>query len=420
MKDGIFDLAVAGGGPAGLAAAVAAAGRGARVVLLEKMRSPGLRLLASGGGRCNLSNTLPPDRFAERLGRFGRFVIPALNVFGSDKLLEFLAAGGVRCSADDGFHYFPVSGRASDVLGVFLRGAEKNGVRIVPGARVAEIRAGEGAVSALVTESGDVFECRAAVLACGGAARPELGASGDSFSLAERLGHSVVKPLPALSPLICAEDFIGGCAGISLPFVRLFAGAARNKISSSGEILFTHGGFSGPAALDISGDAARLLEKSSELPLRVNFRPDISPRQWSDDIEAWRRDFGRKHLSKLLSSRLPRALSEALCCFAGAAPSDAPVCELKAPHAEAVIRALTDCPLTLTGVEGFEKAMLSSGGVTLKEIDPDTMRSRLVRGLFFAGEAADIQGPCGGFNIQWAFSSGFLAGLSAAKLTPGR
>ncbi len=410
-------VVIAGGGPAGLMAALAAAESGARVTLCERQPRLGRKLDATGGGRCNLTNTLDPEPFMHRFGPHGRFMTHALRRFGRDEVLERMRAWGVPCDAEDGFHYFPRSHRAADVRRALEEQARRRGVAIRTSTAVTALELAAGAVRGVRTDGG-AFAADAVVVAAGGAAWPALGGCTLGYELARTAGHTVVPPTPALVGLATRETWPRTCAGASLPDAAAWIDRPRvRKTLFRGELLFTHAGVSGPLILDLSGLAMHLRsEGAGDVPLRLNLQPDVPREVWGRRFDEWRTGRGRKSVRNLLAEHLPHSLAAALCEISGIAP-ELQASRLPAPARDGLLEAVCATRLTVTGSEGLAHAMVTRGGVSLREVDPATLESRRVRGLYFAGEVLDLDGPCGGFNLQWAFSSGHLAGRAAAGET---
>jgi len=406
---GVADVAVVGAGPAGLMAAITAAERGRRVLVLERLDHPGAKLLASGGGRCNLTNTLSPAALAEHFGRQGRFALAALEAFGPEALRRFLAGLGVATHAPDGVHVYPVSERSADVRDALLARARDLGVGLRVGVRVEGLRVEAGALKGLETSAGPLA-ARAVVLATGGRGYADLGGSDSGYRLARQAGHTVIEPTPALVPLVTRESWPHKIAGLSLEGVGVGLAVPRGKRGGvTGGVLFTHRGVSGPAVLDLSGDVACLLRKRRDVPICLNLSPEESAEDWLARLDAWAEGERRKTVRSLLAAHVPRALADALCRLADADPS-AKAGQVPRAARRALAGLLANLPLTVTATEGWDRAMVTRGGVALKEVDPKRLASRRVAGLFFAGEVLDLDGPSGGFNLQWAFSSGRLAG----------
>jgi hypothetical protein len=400
---------IVGAGPAGLMAAIAAAERGRRAVVLEQLQRPGAKLLASGGGRCNLANTLPPAEFMVRFGRQGRFMQPALAAMDAAGLRRFLEALGVATHAPDGFHVYPVSDSAVTVQSALWRRARELGAEVRLGVRVAGLWMEAGRLRGLETAGGRVG-ARQVIVATGGRGYPALGGGAAGYDLARQAGHTVVEPTPALVPLVVRETWVRSCAGASLSCARVrIVAAGEPRAGVAGEVLFTHTGISGPVILDLSGDVAVLLRKQESVPLLMDLAPGTTPAHWRRRLEEWRASDPRKTVVGLLDRHLPRSLASAVAALAGIGPMVRPT-RLTVRSRDLVTKLLTAIPLTVTGTEGWDRAMVTRGGVSLKEVDPRTLASRRAAGLSFAGEVLDLDGPSGGFNLQWAFSSGRLAG----------
>jgi predicted Rossmann fold flavoprotein len=405
---------IVGAGPAGMMAAISAARTGAaQVTLFERMDRPGVKLLATGGGRCNLTNSLPTQEFLARFPRGSKFLRPALAALDSRGLLRFFEELGVRCHSEDGFHYFPTSESAASVRDALLGELRRLGVRIVCRAEIASLWISEGRLRGLRTTSGEIPGDRV-VLAAGGKAYPVLGSNGSGYALAREAGHEIIAPAPALVPLLTRESWPGRCTGIVIPGARLRIDLPKHsRHGVTGDLLFTHRGISGPAALDISGEVAELLQERDTVPMRVHLTRESSVEAWLPRLAKWRESRARKLLRSVVAETLPAALADALCAEAGIEP-DLRAAHVTRPQCLRLAELLAAAPLTIAATEGFEKAMVTRGGVNLRQVDPCTLQSRLLPGLFLAGEVLDVDGPCGGYNLQWAFSSGYLAGRAAA------
>lgn len=401
------DIIIIGSGPAGLAAGFAAADSGKKVLILEKMPSPGSKLLASGGGRCNVSNILPLEEFASRFGRNWRFLLPALSEFHGRKLLDFFRTRDLPLELTDGFHYFPHTGKARDVLELFTSGILRRGGKILCSTRVNSLRPGEK--WQVITDRG-IFSAGKVICACGGRGYPALGGSTTGYDLARGCGHRITPLYPAMTGVICNDQKIRECAGISIPDCRAKINVkGRDGICAEGELLFTHNGFSAFAILDLAGTAAALLEKMDTVPLKIDFLPRMSESGLSAVFDSWRKAGGTRKISNLLSTLLPRRVAQML--LDG---DDPEISRWQASSARLLAEKLKNSIFPICAVENWEKAMVTKGGVCLKEVSPHTLESKICPGLFFAGEMLDVTGPCGGFNITWALASGMLAGKNSS------
>ncbi|MFO7536320.1 MAG: NAD(P)/FAD-dependent oxidoreductase [Kiritimatiellia bacterium] len=407
-------VAIIGGGPAGMMAAISAANAGARATLYERQPRLGRKLAATGGGRCNITNSLDPETLRQRFGPRGRFISPALRLFGRDDLLAHMKLWGVPCASEDGFHYFPVSQRATDVVHALETQMKRRGVRTHMPAGVSALEIADGRVRGIRVD-GRLLPADAVILAAGGAAWPALGGCRLGYELAAQAGHATAEPAAALVGLKTGESWPRSCAGVTLPAAEAFIDLpGERKPITRGILLFTHDGVSGPLVLDISGHVTPLLRNRPDVPLRVNLSPAIPREEWRRRIEEWRTLRGKKSVRNLLDECLPHSLAGALAALCEMGP-DQRAAQMTAAARDRLLENLTAAPLTVTGSEGLERAMVTRGGVDLKPVNPTTLESRLVSGLYFAGEVLDLDGPCGGYNLQWAFSSGWLAGLSAAR-----
>lgn len=406
------NLVIIGAGPAGLMAALVAVRSGARVIVIEQLPEAGIRLLATGGGHCNFTNTLGTEDFIRRFGDKSRFVAPALNAMNVNRLRLFFEELGVPSHSPDSFHVFPVSDSAGSIRNALLRACKKLRVEFRFNSRVKSLQTERGQIIGLITARAPESAARI-ILAAGGASYPSLGGGESGFNLARRAGHTIIPPCPALAPLVTRETWPTTLAGMTLPRVSVnLAGKNSRRGAEPGSLIFTHQGISGPVALDISGLIAATLMTNESVPVTIDLSPDKTIEAWQKDLELWRTEHGAKMMLSMLSSMLPAALARVVLNLADV-PPETSVARLSREQNRRLILLIKNLPLTISGTEGFSKAMVTRGGIALDEVYPKTLESKLVRGLFFAGEILDVDGPCGGFNLQWAFSSGRLAALSA-------
>ncbi len=393
-----------------MAAALAPAGR--RVVVCERMPSPGRKLLATGGGRCNFTTARPEESIPEAFGRQGRFLVPALRELGPDRLRSWFARAGVAATVEADGSVFPASQRAADVLEALLAAGRHRGVRIADQTPVTELLVGQGAVRGVATAGGEIAAPRV-VLAAGGCSYPALGSDGSGFTLAAAVGHRVVSPMPALVPLVSTETWPHALAGIVLPQARLSVGiSGRGRPERQGIVLFTHRGLSGPAVLDLSGDVTAAIAAAGSAQVTLRPIADRDEAAWLRRFSDWRQAGGGRALHNLLAGEFSRAFAVTLCRLAEL--PEGPLARTPRPALLRLARLCADLPLTIPATEGWTRSMVTRGGVALDEIDPQTLQSRLVKGLYLAGEVVDLDGPCGGFNLTWAFASGALAAQTRA------
>jgi predicted Rossmann fold flavoprotein len=411
-----YDLIVVGAGPAGLAAAVAASAAGQRVLVCERMPQPGRKLLVTGGGRCNVTTSDSIDAVMAAFGRHGRFMQPALAAFGPTAIRAWLTRANVPSVVQDDGCVFPVSQRARDVLDAFTFAAARGHVQIRCGCEVTALVVRDGAVAGVATSAGPLAAGRV-ILAAGGRSYPELGSNGSGFELARQAGLTLVPPVPALVPLITAEEWPRQLPGLVLEHGRVRIDAkGRVREGLTGPVLFTHRGLSGPPVLNLSGEVAARLA-AGPVTVRVGMRADRDTAAWRGVIDGWRVAHGGRALHNLMAGELPRSLGEKLCELAelqATAVARAPRAKL-----EKLAALCGEAPLTITATQGWDHAMVTRGGVALDELDPRTLACRRLPGLQCVGEVVDLDGPCGGYNLTWAFASGWLAGACRVKPTGG-
>ncbi len=431
------DALIVGGGPAGLIAAVRAASRGRRVVLLERNRRPGIKILMSGGTHCNLTHATDARGVIAAFGPNGRFLHSALARFGPDDVRDFFAAEGVPTVVEEGGKVFPQSRRSADVLDALLAAACRAGAVIAAGETVESIEqcSTAGPHAFVVTTHRRRWVASHLLLATGGCSYPACGTRGDGYLMAERLGHVVVPPRPALAPLVSAEIWVRQLQGVSLADAEVAVEAvdrgsrppddsqalptARHRAAhrrrsslrpprsrARGALLFTHFGLSGPAAMDVSREVSALGPNAARLV--CDFLPQIPAADWAECFDEAIRTCGKRGAASLLARWLPQRLAQALALRAGA--GDRRAAEIDRAVRNQLAAEVKQCRIALEGTRGFHKAEVTAGGVALDQIDPRTMESRIAPGVFFAGELLDLDGPIGGFNFQAAFSTGFLAG----------
>ena len=410
MQTPQYDLIVVGAGAAGMMAAITAARQDKRVLLLEKLPKIGAKLKATGGGRCNLTNTLPNDAFMERFGRHGRFMVTALERFDHNALTAFFRELGVESHAPDGYRVFPHSHNSATIIGALEREMERLGVDVRCSSRVTGLEHDASRVTGVATGAG-AFAAPAVIVATGGLGYPQLGAEGDGYTLAEAAGHRVTELSPAMMPLHTKERWVASCRADTIPGAELRIDLKKaRKLKAKGDLIFTKTGIRGPVVLDFAREITPLLERYGEVPLLVNLTGGMHEDAIVQHLKEVMRTRPEATLLDAIESLLPRSVAEALC---GEAEADTTkrFNALDGATRDRLVRILARTPLTVTGHDGFTMAMITRGGVSLKEIDPETMQSRLLGGLYFCGEVVDLDGPCGGYNLQWSFASGYLAGM---------
>lgn len=403
-----YDLIVIGSGASGMMAAIIAARQNRNVLLIEKLKNLGAKLKATGGGRCNLTNTLPNDQFMQQFGRHGRFMQDAIHAFDHHDLIRFFKDIGVETHAPDGFRIFPTSHSAVTIINALKNELEKLHVTIKTDQKVTTLLYKNDSIAGVKTIT-DTYYAPNVILATGGLGYPLLGAEGDGYSMVQKLGHKVTSLHPAMMPLTTKEKWVE-CRADTMPKVEIRVALPKyKKLKAYGDLIFTKNGIRGPVVLDFAREITPLLDKYDEIPIILNLTKGMDEDKiikYFKNQNSSNNDF---KLYEMIATLLPVPLSKELCKLSGLEPDD-PWKELKGKTKEMLIKNLAWTPMTVIGHDGFKMAMITRGGVTLKEINPKTMESRIIKGLYFCGEVMDLDGPCGGYNLQWSFSSGFLSG----------
>lgn len=404
-----YDLIVVGAGAAGMVAAIRASRDGKSVLLLEKLPKIGAKLKATGGGRCNLTNTLDNEAFMSKFGRDGRFMQDALREFDYKKLMEFFKGIGVETHAPDGFRVFPISHNSDTIISSLRNELERLGVEILCLQRVTKLLSSNGQICGVETLNKS-FKASNVILATGGLGYPTLGANGDGYSLASELSHTTTTLFPAMMPLNTKESWVKNCRADTIAKAELRVDMKKyKKLKATGDLIFTNTGIRGPVVLDFAREITPLIEKYKEVKIVANLTKGMN----EDEILKHIKDASCKNpdatVHFLVGTLLPDALSREMCLLASIEP-DTKLKDITGIQKDKLIQTLASTPLTIIGHDGFLKAMITRGGVSLKEIDPKSMQSRIVKGLYFCGELMNLDGPCGGYNLQWSFASGYLAG----------
>ncbi len=404
-------VVVIGGGASGLMAAGRAAECGAKVILLERNGIVGKKLNITGKGRCNLTNTADLEGFIKAFGSTGKFLYGAFSRFSNNDMIDFLEKLGVPTKEERGGRVFPVSDCAEDVTNAIEKWCRKSGVDIRTGVLAKNLLISSNAVGGAAIFSGAV-KANAVIVAAGGISYPKTGSTGDGYRMAKEAGHLVITPSPSLSAIVTKELWVKDLQGLSLKNVSASLLCSGKKIASEfGEMLFTHFGVSGPIILTLSKIYAGLADKT-DVQLSLNFKPALNQEQLESRLI---RDFTQKKMVKnYMPELLPKKLIQPVLKFAGI-PDETYVNRITPAMRRSLIKYLVDFPLTVVKTRSADEAIVTAGGVSTKEIDPRTMESRLVKGLYFAGEVIDIDAVTGGFNLQAAFSTGWIAGENAAK-----
>ncbi len=403
----VVDVIVIGGGPAGMIAAGTAAKAGARVILFEKNNRLGVKLLMTGHGRCNVTNNIPTRDFIEKIGHNGKFLHAAMNVFNSTSLMNFCQEQGLDLKTENNNRVFPVSNKATDVLGMLERYMLANGVDIRLNSEIVKFNMHDKSITSVQLINGKVYQAKKFIVTTGGLSYPATGSTGDGHAWAKSLGHSVLPGRPGLTAINLQNDYAEELEGVSLQDVAAKINLNdRLVFQSRGDLIFTATGISGPLAHDLSLSFANDIKKSS---IVLDLYPELSVEGLNVQLqEAFHQDGSKQIKNGLLRFLEPKLVSVVLGMTS--------INNLKLQNAilraerQKIVQVMKNLAFEMESLSGFDKANVTVGGVDVREIDPKTMRSKLIYNLYFAGEVLDLAGPTGGFNLQIAWSTGFVAG----------
>ncbi|MBU1122753.1 MAG: NAD(P)/FAD-dependent oxidoreductase [Candidatus Omnitrophica bacterium] len=408
-----FDAVIIGAGPAGMMAAIRASQRNRKVLLIERNNTLGKKLLISGKGRCNLTNSCDMEDFLDKFSQSRKFLINTLNQFFNNDLISFFEKDYLKLKTERGGRVFPVTDSSEDILGVLKGKLRNKNIKILLGERVLNAIIKNNKIEGVLTDSGKHFLSTRIVVATGGMSYPETGSSGDGYSIARQAHHKIIPLRPALVPVLIKEKFIKEWQGISLRNVRLtlFSGFSGDKKIEEkfGEMIFTHFGVSGPVILDISADVYDALRLKNKVTLSINFKPALDYKKINDRLLREFKVNSKKSLKNIFKLLLPQAMITQFLEYCRIYP-DRRGSQVTMEDRKRLIEGLVDLRLTVKGVMPVKDGIVTRGGVDTKEVNPKTMESKLLKGLFFAGEVLDIDAKTGGYNMQAAFSTGWVCG----------
>lgn len=421
-------VVVIGGGPAGMMAAITSAKQGNDVILLEKMKSCGRKLLITGKGRCNITSSLPMDKFIENIPENGKFLYSAFKNFTNQDIITLLKENNVNVKEERGNRIFPLSDRSLDVLQAFENEMKKNNVKIYTETEVKEIKTKDNAVNKVIylnKRSGIVEEIltEKVILATGGKSYPLTGSTGDGYNIAKELGHTITKISGSLVPLISKNEDLQLCQamqGLSLRNISMkIVDEEKNKkiYEDFGELLFTHFGVSGPTILSSSAHILRYknveeLLQREKIKLQIDLKPALNEEKLNLRLLRDFEKYKNKQIINSLNELLPKKMIEPVIKKAKI-KNEKRINEITKQERENLIRVIKCFEITISGFRPIEEAIITRGGINVKEINPKTMESKLIKGLYFAGEIIDVDAYTGGFNLQIAYSTGYTAGLNS-------
>jgi predicted Rossmann fold flavoprotein len=408
------DICIIGAGPAGLFAAITGAQAGAQTLVVERNTSSARKLLRTGRTRCNLTHTGSVQDFLKAYGASARFLRHCLYEFSGDDLRKYFAARGLKTKVEKGGCVFPVTDRATDVARVLLDHAKELSVRFMYGRRVGSIQ--KESERFIVSTDKDRISAKAVIIATGGATWPFTGSTGDGYEFAESLGHMTVPPKAALCPLLTAEKWTRELQGVGITDVIIKTKIDSRKINVRGPLMFTAGGIGGPAVFDLSRLITEHLPNyDNPIHVTIDLLPQYDSAALDKEIIETCARHAKRTLAAVATKFVPKSLADQLCMLLN--PSQSLLAnQLTKTQRRKLVELLKALPLSVVDTAPIEEATVTHGGIDTAEIDPKTMESRLCKGLYFAGEVINVDGPCGGFNLQIAFSTGRLAGVCAAGM----
>ena len=405
-------VVVIGGGAAGLMAAVIAGREGAKVTLLEKMNYVGKKMGITGKGRCNITNASDMSDFIKNTPGNGKFLYGAYERFTNEDLLQLLHDAGLETKVERGGRVFPASDSALDVRNTFMKLMKHYGVDVHLEEPVKKLLVDDGVVTGVVTDK-ETYHADAVVIATGGKSYPATGSTGDGYILAAQVGHKITDIRPSLVPIVTEESWVKDLMGLSLRNVELSV-VAKNKVQAKmfGEMMFTHFGITGPIVLSLSHTVGKLLRKKNigTIGLDINLKPALSPETLDKRLQKDFDLYSKKQLINGMKDLLPSRLIPLIIELAGIDPQK-PINQISKEERQQIGYMLQHMPLTVKGLRPVEEAIVTAGGISLKEFNPKTMESKLVKGLYGAGEVLDIDAFTGGYNLQAAFSTGYVAAM---------
>lgn len=409
-------IIVIGGGAAGTMAAGQAASLGAEVILLEKMDRLGSKIAISGKGRCNVTNAGDIADFVRYYPGNGKFLYAALKEFDNQALIAFLEKFDIKTKVERGGRVFPEADDSEVIVKALKRFLDQSGVRIMLGKTVKEVLISNRQVTGVkIEQNEEIIKADAVIIATGGASYPGTGSTGDGYRMAEKAGHKLISPLPALVPLKTQEEWPKELQGLTLKNVEASIWVdGKRKAKEFGEMLFTHFGISGPIILTLSRIASHALRDKQKVEVKINLKPALSAEQLDQRLQRDFLKYQNKQFKNSLEDLLPKSMIPVLVKLSGIEPEKS-VNRITKEERKRLGRLFQEMNLTVTKTLGIAAAIVTSGGVDVRQINPTTMESRLIKGLYWAGEVIDIDGVTGGYNLQAAFSTGYKAGIAAAE-----
>ena len=404
------DVIVIGAGASGLIAAGIAAQQGKSVLLLEKKTRPAIKLSITGKGRCNVTNSADLKEFVDNFGNNGKFLYSAFSKFFNTDTINFFEELGVKCNLERGGRYFPESNDAHDVVNALIKFVKNNNVKIITGSEVTKFVYKDKKIESVLLKNGTQYSAANFILATGGKSYPLTGSTGDGYNLAKSAGHIIIKPQPALVPLVSDDKTLKQLNKLKLKNIEISV-LANNKIVTKlfGEIEFTAFGLTGPLILTVSSQVFSLLEQKKSVEISVNLKPALDDKQLDDRLVRELNNFGNFPVRNMLKTLLPVQMIEPFMDKNNIKWTET-CSSINKEKRKKIFDGLRNIKFKIISTRPIDEAIITKGGISLKEVEQSTMKSKLIENLYFCGEILDIDGPTGGFNLQAAFSTGYLAG----------
>ena len=404
------DVIVIGAGASGLIAAGIAAQQGKSVLLLEKKTRPAIKLSITGKGRCNVTNSADLKEFVDNFGNNGKFLYSAFSKFFNTDTINFFEELGVKCNLERGGRYFPESNDAHDVVNALIKFVKNNNVKIITGSEVTKFVYKDKKIESVLLKNGTQYSAANFILATGGKSYPLTGSTGDGYNLAKSAGHTIIKPQPALVPLVSDDKTLKQLNKLKLKNIEISV-LANNKIVTKlfGEIEFTVFGLTGPLILTVSSQVFSLLEQKKSVEISVNLKPALDDKQLDDRLVRELNNFGNLPVRNMLKTLLPVQMIEPFMDKNNIKWTET-CSSINKEKRKKIFDGLRNIKFKIISTRPIDEAIITKGGISLKEVEQSTMKSKLIENLYFCGEILDIDGPTGGFNLQAAFSTGYLAG----------
>lgn len=412
-----WDVIVVGGGPSGMMAAGTAAQNGAKVLCIEKNGKLGEKLLITGGGRCNVTNSeFDTRKLLEKFKGGGKFLFSAFAQCGVKETLDFFHAHGMKTKVEEGLRTFPVSNSAQSVWDVLVKNMQKHNVEVRSNSPVTDIVHEDGRIVGVMLHNKKIIRGKSVIIATGGTSRPETGSTGDAYTWLQKIGHTVVLPAPSLVPVALKDTWVPKLAGVSLPDIKITAFQNEKKhFSAKGKILFTHIGISGPTVLNMSKDIGELLKYGDgDVILELDILPSHDYGTLNTALQILFKEHDKKKFQNAIIHMVPKAMAPIVTDLAGI-HGETYCNSITREERIRLVHTLKHIPMHVKKLLGKDKAIITSGGVILDEIDFKTMRSRLFPNLYIIGDMLNIDRPSGGYSLQLCWTTGFVAGMSASR-----